>query len=236
MEREPKVITCLPSTIGLNSRCASVPSMQTLMVTMTVMIFVTAMFIQTLWMFIGRRGRDSYLRDIGNFRKPESSLSRYYNWRVDSIRNAIIDGAIFDILLLLNLIVLILMTLEIYQIPDVAVYVVFVMVLSSASTIQAASRIKGSKEIEANIVKQVEEATDAIAAAREIAIFLVSAGPASDGRMWFAFYRVGQRQDPVGWAVRDVLLDPELKSYQEGGFTPPPKDPDSTDNDGPGIS
>ncbi len=210
--------------------------MQTLMVTISVMVFVTAMFIQMLWTYIGRKGRDSYLRDIGDFRKPDSSLSRYYNWRVDSVRNAIVDGAIFDILLLLILIVLLLMTLEIYQIPDALVYVAFVMVLSSASTIQAANRIKGLKQREMNIIKQVEEATDKITAAREIAIFLISAGPTSDGRMWFAFYRIGQRQDPIGWAVRDVLLDPELKNYQDGGIAPPPKDLGSTDTDGPGIS
>ncbi|MHA1905670.1 MAG: hypothetical protein ACW98Y_00075 [Candidatus Thorarchaeota archaeon] len=210
--------------------------MQNLLVTMSVFIFVTAMFVQTVWMFLGKRGRDRYLRDIGNFRKPSSSWSRYYHWRVDSLRNSILDGVIFDILLLLILIVLLLMTLELYEIPDALIYVVFVMVLSAASTIQAASRIKGLKQRESTIIKQVEEANDKIAAAREIAFFLISAGPTSDGRMWFALYRVGQIQDPVGWAVRDVLLDPELKEYQEGGLTPPPKDLGSSDTDGPGIS
>ncbi len=152
------------------------------------------------------------------------------------MRNAILDGVIFDILLLLILIIMLLMTLELYEIPDTLLYVVIAMVLSALSTIQAAGRIKGSKERESTINKQVGESTDKIAAARELALSLISAGPAADGRLWFALYRVGQIQDPIGWAVRDVLLDPELKEYQEGGLSPPPKDLGTTDSDGPGIS
>jgi hypothetical protein len=128
------------------------------------------------------------------------------------------------------------MTLEPYEIPDALLYVGIVMVLFVAGSVHAIYRIKGSKEREAAIVKHIGEATDKIAATKEIARSLLSAGKAADGRLWFALYRVGQIQDPVGWAIRDVLLDPDLKNYDEGSLAPPPKDFGSSSTEGPGIS
>jgi hypothetical protein len=128
------------------------------------------------------------------------------------------------------------MTLEIFEYLEAFLYVAVVMILSVGSTIQTSRRIKGLKQRESAIIEQVGRETDKITAARGIAINLLSTLPDSDGRMWFALYRVGQMQDPVGWAIRDVLLDPDLKNYQDGGLEPAPKDVSSSDTDGPGIS
>jgi hypothetical protein len=43
-------------------------------------------------------------------------------------------------------------------------------------------------------------------------------------------------QNPIGWAVRDVLLDPDLKNFEEGSLSPPPRDLGSDSTEGPGIS
>ncbi len=214
--------------------------MQAIIGTMSIVIVVIAMFVQTLWIIVGRRGRDRYLKDIAKFRRPSSSWSRYYKWRVESLRNSILDGIIFEILLIAILFSMILTSVELYEIPSLIPIVLLVIALSFLSSIQNAFKIKGLNEREVKIASQIEAATDKIATARNLAVDLISAGTAADGRVWFALYKVGQRQDPVGWAVRDVLLDSNLKHYQQSGSIDSPQDSslkvdETSDSEGPGI-
>ncbi|MFW9954679.1 MAG: hypothetical protein ACFFD3_09015 [Candidatus Thorarchaeota archaeon] len=202
-----------------------------------IMIVLTALFVQMVWMTIARRARDRYLRDMANFRKPESPFSRYYGWRVDSLRNSILDGVAVEVILIVSLLLLLFLSLEPFEIPSVFPVVIFVIVLSSMSTAQTAYRVKGLKFRETLISKELELSVDKVAAARNMAINLLSAGKAADGRVWFALYRVGQRQDPIGWSVRDVLLDEELKfMYQGMPIGEGPKTDEASSSDGPGIN
>jgi hypothetical protein len=40
---------------------------------------------------------------------------------------------------------------------------------------------------------------------------LYQAGAYADGRIWFALFKITLREDPIGWSVRDVLMDRSKK-------------------------
>ena len=90
--------------------------------------------------------------------------------------------------------------------------VLFVVVLTFLSSLQLAWRVREITVAETRLTNSIGPSRDKIGLARDIVDNLYAQGEMGDGRVWFALFRVSQRQDPVGWAVRDVLLD---KSREE---------------------
>ena len=173
----------------------------------SIFILLNALFIQIAWMSIARRARDRYLRDLAGMRNPTSRLSRYYRWRVSSVANSIIDGIIFLSILTTALMLMV----DISQIMSFIALILFVVLLSGITTVQSVYKIRQSNAREVLLITKMEQSSDKVSTARETVIPLLSAGPLADGRMWFTLYRVAQRQDPIGWALRDVLQDEEFK-------------------------
>jgi hypothetical protein len=61
-------------------------------------------------------------------------------------------------------------------------------------------------------------------------------GVMGDGRTWFALFKLAQKQDQVGWVIRDVLLEKgkeEEARFQRQGTKSGPVD--SSTKDGPEI-
>lgn len=168
------------------------------------------------------------------FRKPSSLISKYYDWRVTSFVNALVEGIVFLFILLSSLILLSLSIADFAAFVDAMLYVLFVLFLTFLSSIQTAWRVREINERENRISSLVGTATDKVGLARQMVDDLISQGSMGDGRVWFALYRLTQKQNQVGWSIRDVLLEKgkemremEQQIARERGLT----EPDS----GPGI-
>ncbi len=170
-------------------------------------IIFHALFMQGVWLFLGRRARDKYLGDIMSFRAPSSSMARFYNWRVTRFLNAILEGVIFLAILLGSLILLSMALANLALFMDVILYVLFVMFLSFLSSMQMAWRVKQINERENGIMTSIGTSTDKIGIARDLVENLMVQGSMGDGRVWFALYRLAQRPNQAGWAIRDVLIE-----------------------------
>ncbi len=189
---------------------------------------------QGVWLYLGRRARNMYLGDIMQFRAPSSTMSRYYNWRVTRFVNALIEGVIFLIILLASLILLSLALADFSAFIDATFYVVIVMFLSFLSSVQMAWRVKEINERERGIMTSISISIDKIGITRELVENLMIQGSMGDGRVWFALYRLAQRPNQVGWAIRDVLIekDKEMRKI----FQNPKSESDPAVRDkGPGI-
>jgi hypothetical protein len=90
---------------------------------------------------------------------------------------------------------------------DVILYVMFVMFLSILSSLQMAWRVKEINERENRIITSIGTSTDKVGRAKEMVETLMIQGSMGDGRVWFALYRLAQRPNQVGWAIRDVLIE-----------------------------
>ena len=175
--------------------------------TLSLIIIINALFLQGIWLFLGRRARDMYLGDIMRFRAPTSSVSRYYDWRVTSYGNAIIEGIVFQFILVISSIGISLVMADFNAFVNVILYVLFVMFLSFLSSMQVAWRVKEINNQERYLVTSIGTSTDKIGVARNLIEDLIIQGPMGDGRVWFALYRLAQKPNKVGWAIRDVLLE-----------------------------
>ena len=197
-------------------------------------VIIHALFMQGVWLFLGRRARDRYLGDIMHFRVPSSTMSRYYDWRVNKFINALIEGVVFLVILLGSLILISVVLIDFAAFIDAIFYVVFVMFLSLLSSMQMAWRVKEINERENRIISSIGTSTDKVGIAREMIENLIIQGSMADGRIWFALYRLAQRPNQVGWAIRDVLIEKgkemrELHQYSKNEHDPAVRDK------GPGI-
>ena len=201
---------------------------------LSLVIIVQALFMQGIWLLLGRRARDIYLGDITRFKAPSSSLSRYYDWRVTSYFNALVEGFAFLVILLGSLIAISVILADFATFLDTILYVVFVMFLSFLSSMQMAWRVKEINDREKSIITSVSTSTDKVGVVKEMVENLIIQGAMGDGRVWFALYRLAQRQNMVGWAIRDVLLEKGKEMMEMQQFTE--REQDSTAKDkGPGI-
>ena len=103
---------------------------QSLYSALSFVIFFQALFLQGVWLYLGRRARDVYLGDIMQFRKPSSLISKYYDWRVTSFVNALVEGIVFLFILLSSLILLSLSIADFAAFVDAMLYVLFVLFLT----------------------------------------------------------------------------------------------------------
>jgi hypothetical protein len=207
---------------------------QSLYSALSFMIFLQAIFLQGAWLYLGRRARNVYLGDIMQFRTPSSFISRFYDWRVTRFVNVLIEGVVFQVILVGSLILLSLALADLATLLGAGLYVVIVMFLSFVSTLQMALRVKAINEQEKGIVSSIATSTDKIGIARELIENLMMQGSMGDGRVWFALYRLALRPNQVGWAIRDVLIEKgkemrEMFQYSKSEGDQAPRD------DGPGI-
>jgi len=207
--------------------------MQTLFTLISFTILLHGLFLQAVWLFLGRKARDIYLNDIMAFKAPSSKLSRYYHWRVDSFLNALIEGGLFLIILVGSIIMLttILFGFELLMASTFIVF--FIVFLSFISAMQHAWRVREVVDSETRIVASVGYSKDKIGIVRAMVEDLYMQGPMGDGRMWFALFRLAQRPDAIGWSIRDVLMEKgkeEATRFQSGKT-----DSSSLADRGPGI-
>jgi hypothetical protein len=207
--------------------------MQTLFSIPSLIIIMQGLLLQSIWLFIGRIARDRYLNDIMSFRSPSSILSRYYHWRVNSFLNGLIEGVLFLIILIGSTIALVTLIFGFELMLASSAILVFIVFLSLISAMQHAWRVREVVGSESRIKDSVGYAKDKIGITRTMVDDLYMQGPMGDGRMWFALFRLAQRPDAIGWAVRDVLM---AKGKEEDTrFRQTESRPGSSSDSGPGI-
>lgn len=207
--------------------------MQTLFSIISVTIMLHGLLLQTVWLYLGRVARDRYLNDIMSFRAPSSSLSRFYHWRVNSFLNALIEGALFLVILVGSIITLSTILFGFESLLASSIVVVFIVFLSFISAMQHAWRVKEVVDSEARIVASIGYSNDKIGATRTMVEDLFMQGPMGDGRIWFALFRLAHRPDAIGWAIRDVLI--EKGKEEDTRFRRGKTDSRSSSGTGPGI-
>jgi hypothetical protein len=207
--------------------------MQTLFSIVSVTIILHGLLLQTIWLFIGRVARDRYLNDIMSFRSPSSSLSRYYNWRVNSFLHALIEGFLFLIILIVSIIMLSTILFGFDSLIASMFIVFFIVFLTFISAMQHAWRVKEIVDSETRIVASVGYSKDKIGVTRTMVEDLIMQGPIGDGRIWFALFRLAQRPNTIGWAIRDVLI--EKGKEEDARFRRSKIGSDSLSERGPGI-
>ena len=189
---------------------------------------------QGIWLYLGRLARNRYLTDIMHFRAPSSTLSRYYDWRITRFVNALVEGIVFLIVLLCSLILISAVLGGVALFFDVILYVMFVMFLSLLSSLQMAWRVKEINERENSIITSIGTSTDKVGVAKEIVETLMVQGSMGDGRVWFALYRLAQRPNQAGWAIRDVLIEKGREMRDMLQYSRSDSEQTSSDK-GPGI-
>ncbi len=168
---------------------------------------LAALVIQFFMILINRRARDAYITDITHFRTPKNPLSRYYKWRVTRLGNAILDAIVFLSVLVSVVLVLAYYSSLLPELLNAVVIVAFVLGLAGLSSAQMVWRVKQVNEKERDLVMEISSSVDIISKARVIVDDLYSAKENSDGHTWFALFRIAQLKDPLGYSVRDVLLE-----------------------------
>ena len=202
--------------------------------TLPLVIIVHALFLQGIWLYLGRRARDRYLGDIMHFRSPSSSMSRYYNWRVTGFANALIEGVIFLAILLISLVLLSVAIADLETFMAANLYVLFVMFLTFMSSMQMAWRVREINQRDSNILTSLGASIDKIGVARDMVENLMIQGSMGDGRVWFALYRLAKRPNQVGWAIRDVLIEKGREMREIYKYETRERD-SATRDKGPGI-
>ncbi len=211
--------------------------MQALFSPVSLVFVLQALLLQAIWLYLGRISRNRYLIDIMTFQAPSSKLSRYYHWRVTSFEHAFGEGIVYLLILLASLYGLGFALFDFEQVSGAFLIVLFVLLLSLLSALQHAWRVKEVVDNENRIAIGIQIATDKIGVTRMMVDDLYIQGAMGDGRTWFALFKLAQRQDQVGWAVRDVLLEKgkeEDARFQSQG--PESSSISSSKDSGPDIS
>ena len=181
--------------------------MQSLVSTVSLIIVLLALLLQTIWLLIGRLSRDRYLRDIMVFRTPSSTLSKYYSWRVENSANGVVEGFVFLFILITVVIAFGLTIFTMDLVTQSLPIFIFVLFLSFLSTLQHAWRVKEINDTETRIVTSVKTSSDKIGVAKRMVDDLYNQGALGDGRTWFALFKLAQRRDQIGWAIKDALIE-----------------------------
>ncbi len=209
--------------------------MQSLVSLYSFVVVINALFLQGILIYVVRGGRNAYLNSIMNFRKPTSSLARYYGWRTKKLSNTVIEGIVYEIILIGSIVIILYPRGGVQLILDLLAITLFVVLLSSISSIQMTKRVREVLKKEGVILKQLEDPDDRIGLVREMVEELYQAGAYADGHIWFALFKIAQQQDVVGWSVRDVLMEKSkaIAERIDSHMTEIGRKPDS--DKGPGI-
>lgn len=185
--------------------------MQTFVNMYSFTIVINALFLQGILIYIVRQGRNAYLNAVMRFQKPKSSLARYYAWRTKGLGNMAIEAIVFEIVLVSSILLIVYprggSELLVLLLPIIA----FVIVLSSISSLQMIWRIRDVLRKEKAVLNKLNGAEDKIGIAHFMVEELYQAGAYADGQVWFVLFKIAQQQNPIGWSVRDVLMEKSKK-------------------------
>jgi hypothetical protein len=169
-----------------------------------------------------------------HFRKPASSMSRYYHWRVTHYVNAVLEGIVFQFILVGSLVIVSVLIADLSLFIDSFLFVAFVMLLSFISSIQMAWRVKEINTQVGRIVVAIGSSVDKFGIAKDMVDNLFMQGSMGDGRIWFALYRIAQEHNPIGYIIRDVLIEKNREVAQSMKYAKKTDTPTSTGS-GPDI-
>jgi hypothetical protein len=181
--------------------------MQSLVSLYSFTVVINALLLQGILIYLVRGGRNAYLNSIMNFKKPKSALARYYAWRTKRLLHTVIEGIVFQLALIGSIVVILYPRGGFQLMLDLLAITLFVVVLSSISSIQMIVRVREVLKKERVILKQIEDSEDRIGYIRRMVEELYQAGAYADGHAWFALFKIAQQQEVVGWSVRDVLME-----------------------------
>ncbi|MHA2431894.1 MAG: hypothetical protein ACXADO_01535 [Candidatus Thorarchaeota archaeon] len=185
--------------------------MQSVVQIYSFVVITNALFLQGVLIYIVRKGRNNFLDDISHFRRPSSALSRYYSWRVTKLRNALLETVVFEIILVSSLVGMLALPGAIYLLLPLSPIILFVIIVSTLTSLQMSWTVKGIVERERVILNKLSSADDKIGLVEQMVDELYQAGAYADGRVWFALFKITLREDSVGWSVRDVLMERSKK-------------------------
>jgi hypothetical protein len=210
-------------------------NMQLTLDMLTYTIIIVGMIFQTIWLFIGRKGRNNYMTDITHFRKPSTYLSQLYAWRLKDMYNPLIEGVLFEAFLIIAVLSIGMYSADFDSLYAASSIIVLVGLLSFLSAIQMARRVKTLQDMEMSILQRLKFTDDKIGSTRELVKNLYDQGPMGDGRQWFALFKLAQRDDSSGYTIRDVLLE-KGKEMVKRSFYGTVIHEDETLEKGPGIT
>ncbi|MGV9169501.1 MAG: hypothetical protein ACOC38_06110 [Promethearchaeia archaeon] len=174
---------------------------------LTYLIIGAVLLIQFVWMWLIRKGRDFYLRDIAHLRRASGMLSKYYHWRISGVRNAIGEGVIFEFVLIVAIVGISYLMSTISALLQILPILLMVVGLSLISVVQGIRRVRSLNQKEESVLEQLEEAEYKVEEARDIVDRLAQTDAESSGEMWFALFKLATRQDLIGVSVREVLQE-----------------------------
>ncbi|MBD3405850.1 MAG: hypothetical protein GF411_06950 [Candidatus Lokiarchaeota archaeon] len=189
--------------------------MQTSLDILVLEVIGIGVIFQIIWLFITRFGRDQYLSDLTRFSKPNSRLSKFYSWRMESTNNALKEG-----IAVISIVLIITVSLSITQqgiesLLFLLPYLLFVIALVVLSVIQVIVRVHRLSKREDELLAKMKNKEDKINEAQQIVDWLYSQGKDGDGRLWFILYRAAQLPNPIGYAIRDALFE-KRKEIEKG--------------------
>ena len=202
---------------------------------LTYTIVIVGIIFQTIWLLIGRKGRNSYMGDITHFRKPSTYLSQLYAWRLKDMYNPVIEGILFEVFLIIAVLSVGMYSADFASLYAASTIIALVILLSFLSSIQMARRVKNLGDLEMSIVQRLKFANDKIGSARELVKSLYDEGPMGDGRKWFALSKLAQRDDNTGYAIRDVLLEKGKEMVKRSFYGTVIRESETSEK-GPGIT
>ncbi|MBD3158636.1 MAG: hypothetical protein GF309_07595 [Candidatus Lokiarchaeota archaeon] len=174
---------------------------------LTYLIIGAALLIQFMWMWLIRKGRDFYLRDIAHLRKPSGTLSKYYHWRISKIRNAVGEGVAFELILIAGILGISYLISSISALLQTLPIVLMVTVLSLISIIQGVRRVRRLTQEEQKVLGRLEKAEYKVEEVRDIVDNLAQAGKEGSGETWFVLFKLATKQTPIGVSIREVLQE-----------------------------
>ncbi|NWF95342.1 MAG: hypothetical protein HXY34_04295 [Candidatus Thorarchaeota archaeon] len=180
-------------------------------------MMTTVILLQFSWLSLMRSGGRRYLRSIVHHHRPNTALARAYAWRLERPANAVIEGGTMTAL------VIFLMGLHLStytaEIPLTALFVVgLAMALYTTSTLQTALGVKRLTSVEKQIADKIDSSVDRIGSARTLIDELVGRRSRQDSVRWLALFRIALRDTPLGWSVRDALME-KRKSWERAAET-----------------
>ncbi|UCH03661.1 MAG: hypothetical protein JSW05_08680 [Candidatus Thorarchaeota archaeon] len=185
--------------------------MQSVVQVYSFVVITNALFFQGILIYIVRKGRNNFLDDISHFRRPSSALSRYYSWRVTKLRNALLETVLFETFLISSIVGIVAFAGILHLLLSLSPVILFVVILSTLTSLQMSWRVRGILDREQGILNKLSGAEDKIGLVEQMVDELYQAGAYADGRIWFALFKITLREDPIGWSVRDVLMDKSRK-------------------------
>jgi len=140
----------------------------------------------------------------------------------------------FQFILVGSLVIVSVLIANLSLLLESSIFVVFVMVLSFISSLQMAWRVREINIQERRIVTGIGSSVNKHGIAKDMVDDLFMQGAMGDGRIWFALYRIAQEPNPVGYIIRDVLIEKNREITDSRRYVKTERK-DPTSKSGPGI-